>query len=216
MVYQKAFRFLSDQGRNFESSLINEFHKLTGVKKLRTTPYRPQTNGQCEKFNYTLINMIRNPTCGTETKFARPCKYTGPCFQLYGVLQQQSTVPYYIIFGREQNLPIDIEFGVRTPDLIAASTQNYVEQLDRRDWLGHLRILNKSMNKKRKGTTETIDKKVRCSKLDIGDRVLVRQNAFKGKHKVQDKWEDNTYVVVDQPAKNTPVFTVQKEEGGRL
>ena len=24
------------------------------------------------------------------------------------------------------------------------------------------------------------------------------------------------YVVVDQPAKNTPVFTVQKEEGGRL
>ena len=32
---------------------------------------------------------------------------------------------------------------------------------------------------------------------------------------MQDKWEDNTYVVVDQPAKNTPVFTVQKE-GGRL
>ena len=33
---------------------------------------------------------------------------------------------------------------------------------------------------------------------------------------MQDKWEDNTYVVVDQPAKNTPVFTVQREEGGRL
>ena len=33
---------------------------------------------------------------------------------------------------------------------------------------------------------------------------------------MQDKWEDNTYVVVDQPAKNTSVFTLQKEEGGRL
>ena len=71
------------------------------------------------------------------------------------------------------------------------------------------------MKKKRKNK-RNYDKKVRCSKLQIGDRVLVRQNAFKGKHKVQDKWEDNTYIVVDQPAKDTSVFTVQKEEGGRL
>ena len=33
---------------------------------------------------------------------------------------------------------------------------------------------------------------------------------------MQDKWKDKTYVVVDQPVKNTPVFTVEKEEGGRL
>ena len=36
------------------------------------------------------------------------------------------------MFGREPNLPIDIEFGVRTPDLIATSTQNYVEKLEKR------------------------------------------------------------------------------------
>ena len=71
------------------------------------------------------------------------------------------------------------------------------------------------MNKKRKGT-KNYDKNVRCSKLEIGHRVVVRQKAFKGKHKVQYKWEDNTYVVVDQPAKNAPVFIVQKEEGGIL
>ena len=67
----------------------------------------------------------------------------------------------------------------------------------------------------KKRNKRNYDEQVRCSKLQIGDRVLVRQKAFKGKHKVQDKWEDNTYVVVAQPAKNTPVFTVQKE-GGRL
>ena len=58
MYYGIPEKILSDQGRNFESSLIAELCKLTGVKKLRTTPYRPQTNGQCEKFNSTLINMI--------------------------------------------------------------------------------------------------------------------------------------------------------------
>ena len=36
---------------------------------------------------------------------------------------------YYLVFGREPNLPIDIEFGVRTPDLVATSTRNYVEKL---------------------------------------------------------------------------------------
>ena len=58
MYYGIPEKTISDQGRNFESSLIDKFYKLTGVKKLRTTPYRPQTNGQCGKFNSTLINMI--------------------------------------------------------------------------------------------------------------------------------------------------------------
>ena len=33
--------------------------------------------------------------------------------------QQQNLVHYYLMFGREPNLPIDIEFGVKTPDLVA-------------------------------------------------------------------------------------------------
>ena len=58
---------LSDQGRIFESSLIMELCKLTGVKKFRTTPYRPQTNGQYEKLNSTIINMIG--TLPSEVKY---------------------------------------------------------------------------------------------------------------------------------------------------
>ena len=58
VYYGVPEKILSDQGKNFESDLMKELHHVTRVKKLRTTPYRPQTNGQCEKFNSTLINMI--------------------------------------------------------------------------------------------------------------------------------------------------------------
>ena len=48
-------KFISDQGRNFESDLIKELCKIAGVQKLHTTL---QGNGQCARFNSTLCNML--------------------------------------------------------------------------------------------------------------------------------------------------------------
>ncbi len=41
-------KILIDQGASFESKVIAELCKLTGVQKLQTTPYHPQGNGQVE------------------------------------------------------------------------------------------------------------------------------------------------------------------------
>ena len=49
---------LTDWGWNFESSLRKELYGLAEVKKIRATPYHPETNGQFERFNSALINMI--------------------------------------------------------------------------------------------------------------------------------------------------------------
>ena len=49
---------LTDQGRSFENSLVKELCDIAGVTKIRTSPYRLESNGQCERFNQTLINMI--------------------------------------------------------------------------------------------------------------------------------------------------------------
>ena len=64
-------------------------------------------------------------------------------------------------------------------------------------------------DKENKRNKKNYDRKVRYSKLEVGDKVLVRQKAFKGKHKIQGKWEDDIYKVISQPIENFPVFTVQ-------
>ena len=52
-------KIVTDQGTNFESDLFQKLCKVADITKLRTTSYHPQGNGNSERFNSTLINMIR-------------------------------------------------------------------------------------------------------------------------------------------------------------
>ena len=47
----------------------------------------------------------------------------------------------------------------------------------------------------------------------VGDKVLLRPTAFKGKHKIQDHWEDTIYEVLEQPLGKIPVFKIKSMEG---
>ena len=48
-----------------------------------------------------------------------------------------------------------------------------------------------------------------------GILVLVKQTAWKGRHKIQDHWEEEEYQVVDQPTPGVPVYVVKSIAGGR-
>ena len=49
--------------------------------------------------------------------------------------------------------------------------------------------------------------------LMIGDTILWQHTAYKGKHKIQDWWENTIYEVVEQPFNNIPVFQNQTSGG---
>ena len=48
----------SDQGTQFESQLFAETGKLLGITKTRTTPFRPQSDGQSKRNIKTLTKMM--------------------------------------------------------------------------------------------------------------------------------------------------------------
>ena len=45
--------------------------------------------------------------------------------------------------------------------------------------------------------------------------VLVRKTAWKGKHKIQDRWESDEYQVIGQPIPGIHVYKVECVAGGR-
>ena len=97
----------SDQGRQFESALIAKICKLLQIWKTRTTPYHPQCDGLVERFNRTLLSMLA--TCAEGHPFDWEQQLRKVCMA-YNISVQSSTgfTPFYLMFGRQARLPVDI------------------------------------------------------------------------------------------------------------
>ena len=208
-------KFISDQGRNSEADLIKELCKIAGVQKLHTTPYHPQGNGQCERFISTLCNMLG--TLSEEEKSDWK-SYLGCMTHVYNCTKHASSTysPYYLMFGRHPRLPIDVEFGLpKSNSGDNSSKSRYVQKLRRRLKYAFQKA-TKVANQQANNYKTSYDKSIRGPQLQEKDIVLVKIVAHKGRHKLQDKWEPEEYVVVEQPIAGTPVYRVQPVTGGNI
>ena len=131
MHYGWPDSILNDQGKSFENNLMKELCALANVTKLRTSPYRPEMNGQCDHFNQTLINMIR--LLSVEDKLNWP-DWVSMLTHAYNCTPTHVTgfSPYFIMFGRHPRLPINIEYGATLSHFTGQSTENYVKKLKTR------------------------------------------------------------------------------------
>ena len=94
------------------------------------------------------------------------------------------------------------------------SKSTYVTQLRRRLRFAHKKAKQVADRQQAKHK-ELYDRRCKGAALGIGDLVLVKKNAWKGKHKIQDRWESDEYQVIGQPTPGIPVYKVTCIAGGR-
>ena len=123
-------KILTDQGYNFESDLLKALCEIAQAKKMRTSGYHPQTNGQCEYFNVTLISML-----GTLPKKPKSTwrEQVPTLVNAYNCTKNSAAAfsLYYLMFGHKPRLPIVLIFGTNLVDL-KGNHITYIENLKKR------------------------------------------------------------------------------------
>ncbi|KAK3741212.1 hypothetical protein QZH41_006221 [Actinostola sp. cb2023] len=209
MRYGVPNRIHSDQGRNFESEVIMELCGLYGIKKSRTTPYHPQGNAQCERFNRTMHDLLRSLPPHKKRKWT---EHLPELLYAYNSTPHSSTgfSPYYLMFCREPRLPVDLLLGA----------EEDVEDEIQNDWLAtHMSRLRDAYLKAGEHLEQAAERRKKASDqtafddpLEIGQLVYLR-NKVKGRNKIQDSWSPTLYRVIGVPDKDGAAYTVQLYKG---
>ena len=118
---------VSDQGRQFVSSLWAELLRLCGITSARTTAYHPQANGMVERLHRTLKERLMARGAGAAWMDHLPAVLLG----LRAAVREDAGVsPAELVFGAPLRLPGS--FLGESVDLNpAAPSAEYVDQLRR-------------------------------------------------------------------------------------
>uniref|UniRef100_A0A3Q2EEI4 Gypsy retrotransposon integrase-like protein 1 n=1 Tax=Cyprinodon variegatus TaxID=28743 RepID=A0A3Q2EEI4_CYPVA len=204
-------RLHHDQGGEFENQLFSQLSKYCNIAGSKTSPYHPQGNGQVERFNRTLIQMLKTLTDKDKANwkdslnklvFAYNCTRT----------EVTGFSPFYLLYGRSPRLPIDTLFSLPT-ETGSHDHHAYVEQ-----WKEGMQqaytIAQENAQKCAQRNKRIYDAKVRSTLLFPGDRVLIRNLTPRGgPGKLRNYWEDTIHTVVQQVGKDVPVYELRPENG---
>ena len=182
----------TDQGKNFDGKLFATVCDLLQITKTRTTPYRPCSNGQVERYNRTLLQLIRCFLKSNQKSWDEHLQ------QLAGAIR--STVnrhtgftPNMMMLGREVMLPVDLMFGSIGQE--ETTSAEYVTKLQQILRQVHT-LARESLQSSQERQKRDYDLKLKVTTYEIGDLVYVLDSARKIgiSPKLQPEWK-GPYVI---------------------
>lgn len=164
--------------------------------------------------NRTLLGMLGTLDNSVKADWKA---YINPLVHAYNCTPHDSTnvSPYELMFGRKPKLPIDMKFDKAFTDDNTRTTREYLEDLHHRI-VKTQEIVKKHIEKSQVRQKHHYNKKAKAVKIEVGDKVLVRQLSFDGKHKISDKFEEDVYIVKEQIRPDIPVYKAESEETGTV
>ena len=92
--------FILTRAETMKVQFFTELCRLLEIWKTRTSPYNPHCNGQVERFNQTLVSMIKSFLKGKQREWDRNL---GSLAGTYHATVHESTgmTPNLLMFGKE-------------------------------------------------------------------------------------------------------------------
>lgn len=121
----------TDQGKNVDGNLVQAFCDLLEISKTRTTPYRPNSNGQVERYNRVVLQFIR---CFLDGKQKGWDKYLDELGMSIRATVNRITgfTPNMLFLNREVHMPIDLVMGVARANREVKEPAEYLQDLQAR------------------------------------------------------------------------------------
>ncbi|KAI4885982.1 hypothetical protein NFI96_028798, partial [Prochilodus magdalenae] len=199
-----------DQGKEFENTLFRKLQDYCGIRHSRTSPYHPQAN-PAERFNRTLLSMLRTLE---ESQKSRWKEHLNKVVHAYNSTVHVATgfSPYFLLFGREPTLPIDLLFPKKEGEKNHSHT-DYAEKW-REVMQEAYSIAGHNMKKSARRGQKNYNQRIWSTVLEPGDHVLVRNLTPRGgTGKLRNHWEDMIYVIRGRKGPDSPVYVVEPLQG---
>lgn len=195
----------TDQGTQFESKLFRNICDLLDIKKTRTTPYHPASDGLVERMNRTLEKMLSARVSANHDDWDL---HLQRCLLAYRSSQHSSTkeTPAMMMFGHELRLPVDIMFNDSRHDAQTVLDHLNNLQLSLQQSYSHARTAGAQAQKRQK---DYYDAKSSSPRYAVGTFVRLHHPAVKpgrskkfhlpwtGPHKVIEVLDDVVYRIED-------------------
>ena len=166
---------ISDRGTNFTSKLFEEFCQFFGINHRLTTAYHPASNGETERFNRTLISMLRKTL--EDGAHGNWEEALGDVCFAYRASPHSSTLesPYYLVHGRDPNIPIARLLNA-IPEPVAA--HDFLSTLTSRLQYSFLKAREAS-EKAREEQRKKYDARAKQLMFKVNDKVLLATKIVK-------------------------------------
>ena len=158
----------SDQGRNFESHFFKRLCDMLEIAKTRTTPYRPSANGQVERMNRTILQILRCFIRGEQTDWDLHLGTVGTAIRAT-VNRQTGFTPNFLMLGREVMQPIDLMFHANDRQA-THPPRSYIERHCEAMRTAH-QIARENLQQSQKRQKRDYDMKTEQNTYSVGDAV---------------------------------------------
>ena len=109
--YGVPLQILSDRGTEFESELFSNLMQWMGIEKLRTTVFKPSTNGIVERFHRTLNSMLGKVVSESQRNWDDKLPHVMSAYRST-VHSSTGYTPNKLFLGRESRMPVDLAMGL--------------------------------------------------------------------------------------------------------